>query len=368
LRRTPTAAAHDFRSPATVLREVTPPPDSTPANERISVVIPAYQAARYLPACLRALRACDEQPFEVIVVDDGSTDGTAEIARRFDCVVLVNERNRGAAAARNRGASHASGGILVFLDADVAVERDVFVRIRGQLRDPQWPALMGHFTDACPASSWFSRYKNNYTLNNLRDMPVSVATINTSLCAVRRSFFEQVGAFDASWPAGEDNVFGVALVAAGGRIRFDRSIRMGHLKEFTFGGLLRDSYVKTYWMARHSWSQRGRRLESYGGGEGYHPSFSTRARFVSSVALVAALLGLLLPWPGRFPLLAAVLAVYLASGYSYWRFIAASQGVLDAAASALLSLVEMNIAAAALVVGTLDEMRGKKRPDAAESE
>ncbi|MBI2467114.1 MAG: glycosyltransferase family 2 protein [Candidatus Rokubacteria bacterium] len=90
------------------------------ASPLASVVIPAYDAEATLPACLAALARQSLAPerFEVIVVDDGSTDATAQVAERAGVRVVRLPANAGPAAARNRGAQAARGEVLVFTDAD----------------------------------------------------------------------------------------------------------------------------------------------------------------------------------------------------------------------------------------------------------
>jgi len=84
----------------------------------VTVVIPAYNAERTLGTVLGALAAQDEPVDEVIVVDDGSTDGTAELARRHGARVVANDGGGFAGAARNRGWDEATGDVVVFLDSD----------------------------------------------------------------------------------------------------------------------------------------------------------------------------------------------------------------------------------------------------------
>jgi teichuronic acid biosynthesis glycosyltransferase TuaG len=84
----------------------------------ISVVIPSYNAAKYLAETLESVRAQTFRNYEVIVVDDGSTDRTFDIAARFEGVRRLRQANRGAAAARNAGIGAARGAYVAFLDAD----------------------------------------------------------------------------------------------------------------------------------------------------------------------------------------------------------------------------------------------------------
>ena len=84
----------------------------------VSVVIPAYNAASTIARCLASVRAQDYVDLEVIVVDDGSEDGTAEIAKKADGVHVLIQPNAGPASARNRGIAAASGEWIAFLDSD----------------------------------------------------------------------------------------------------------------------------------------------------------------------------------------------------------------------------------------------------------
>ncbi|MEY1557883.1 glycosyltransferase family 2 protein [Yoonia sp. R2331] len=87
----------------------------------VSIIVPAYDVASTLPETLGALLAQSFSDFEVLVVDDGSTDETARIAHSFqsdDRVKLISQRNRGLAGARNSGIAAARGGLIAFCDAD----------------------------------------------------------------------------------------------------------------------------------------------------------------------------------------------------------------------------------------------------------
>ena len=96
----------------------------------ISVIIPAYNAAPHLKGALKSLQNQTFQDFEVIVVDDGSTDNSKEIIKRFANVKYCYQTNQGESAARNKGMSLAKGEYFAFLDADYVhfcdEQRDVF--------------------------------------------------------------------------------------------------------------------------------------------------------------------------------------------------------------------------------------------------
>lgn len=100
----------------------------------ISVIIPTYQHAATIGACIRSLLSQTEQPSQIIVVDDGSTDSTRELVRTFgEQVSYVYQANQGAPNARNAGAALATGAFLLFCDADVIAEPEMLKRLRETL-------------------------------------------------------------------------------------------------------------------------------------------------------------------------------------------------------------------------------------------
>jgi glycosyltransferase involved in cell wall biosynthesis len=87
-------------------------------NPLVSVIVPVYNAEPFLRETLDSVFSLDYEPFEVIAVDDGSTDASADILRSEPRVRLLEQPNRGAGAARNEGARHANGDLYAYVDAD----------------------------------------------------------------------------------------------------------------------------------------------------------------------------------------------------------------------------------------------------------
>ena len=89
---------------------------------KLSVLVPVHNGETFLERSLSALLASSRKPDEIVVVDDGSTDGTAAVARRFDVkLITLSGGPHGPAVARNRSAVAAHGDVLLFVDADVVV-------------------------------------------------------------------------------------------------------------------------------------------------------------------------------------------------------------------------------------------------------
>lgn len=102
--------------------------------KKISVVVPVYNTAAYLSTCLDSILAQNVSPFELILVDDGSSDGSAEIcdeyAKRYPaCVRVIHQKNSGAAAARNRGLEVCTGDYLSFVDSDDYLDPEMYAHL-----------------------------------------------------------------------------------------------------------------------------------------------------------------------------------------------------------------------------------------------
>jgi hypothetical protein len=209
----------------------------------VSVVVPVHDAAAHLTRALAALLASSTPPLETIVVDDGSTDGSAEVGRRGGAVVVrVPDGPRGPAVARNAGASHARGDVLFFLDADVLVHPDTVEKMARSFDDhPDVAAVFGSYDDAPDHSSFVSRYRNllHHYVHQRGDPEAS--TFWAGCGAIRRSVFAATRGFDERYtrPSIEDIEFGARLRAAGHRIRLRPDIQVTHLKRWTLAGTVR---------------------------------------------------------------------------------------------------------------------------------
>ncbi len=201
---------------------------------RLSTIIPVYNAEKTLGTTLASLHVPDGHEMEIIVVDDGSTDGSAVIATSFGCKVIGLEGNRGPSVARNRGAEEASGEIFIFTDADIEFLPDTIDRIvRHFSLDPGCAAVVGNLTPTGDFENLLSAYKNLYTHFSFKDSGPVLTVVYTSLTAVRAEAFRQVGGFPDVVP-NEDRLFGLALTANGYRIVFDNNIQVRHHRTYHF--------------------------------------------------------------------------------------------------------------------------------------
>lgn len=231
-------------NPAGVGRKGQPAVTDTPF---FSIVIPVYNGGSAFCRCLQALAGSTFQDWELLVVDDGSSDGSAALAQACAAAVLETTGQVGPAAARNLGARPARGQYLYFIDADCAVHPDTLARSAEILRaDPQLDALFGSYDDEPGAANFIAQYKNlfhHYIHQNSRE---DAATFWTGCGVIKRSRFLALGGFDVERyrrPSVEDIELGHRLCQAGGRIRLARQVQVKHLKAWTLAGLLRSDIL-----------------------------------------------------------------------------------------------------------------------------
>lgn len=208
----------------------------------LTVIVPARNAFHVLPQCLTAIRNSGNDGIELLVVDDASTDATADVARSFGATVLRHPRRRGPAAARNRGARAATGEVLLFVDADVRIAADVIPRVRAAFDgDAGLAAVFGSY-DAAPAAGRFvSDYRNLLHHFTHQHSHEASGSFWAGCGAVRRSVFVQLQGFDERYrrPSIEDIEFGDRCRRAGYRIWLDKRMQGTHLKSWTLLEILR---------------------------------------------------------------------------------------------------------------------------------
>jgi len=206
---------------------------SAPPSTRFSVVIPTYERRDMVVGTVLALQRQQFEDFEVVVVVDGSTDGTAAALRGLDTtrpLRVVEQPNSGAAAARNRGAAEARGELLLLLDDDMEPDPGLLAAHDRAHRGGA-DVVLGHLPlhPSSPRSlltagveSWAEERRRRLAGS---DADVPLDDLLTGQLSLSRAAFEGVGGFDTSFTrdgmfGGEDIDFGYRLARAGHRIVF----------------------------------------------------------------------------------------------------------------------------------------------------
>ena len=120
-------------------------------NKTISVIVPVYNVASYLPQCLESILNQDYEDLQVLLIDDGSTDTSGAICDRFAArdsrIQVIHQKNGGAASAKNAGLRAASGKYLSFVDSDDYLEPDVYGFLVKTLEETRADAVQGAFQE-----------------------------------------------------------------------------------------------------------------------------------------------------------------------------------------------------------------------------
>jgi len=157
----------------------------------ISVMIGVYNGAPYIGEALESVLAQDYEPLELIVVDDGSTDGSADVARGFADVRVVVQENGGNGSARNRAVEEASGELYAFLDADDRFTPGKLTIQKAALdADPGLDMVFGHVRE------FVSPELDEETRARIRPpAPEPMPWTAPNLMLIRRDSFDRVGPF-----------------------------------------------------------------------------------------------------------------------------------------------------------------------------
>jgi cellulose synthase/poly-beta-1,6-N-acetylglucosamine synthase-like glycosyltransferase len=324
---------------------------------RVTVIVPAFNAASTLPEMLASVRAPAGVELEVIVADDGSTDATAAIATRGGARVVRAARRGGPGLARNLGAAQADGEVLVFADADVVFCEDTLARLLAALAaEPQCAAVVGTFAPNGTGGSLASRYKNLYMQHCYAGAGPYLTVVFTSITAVRAAPFREVGGFPDVYP-NEDRLFGMLLARRGHRIRFDAGVRVQHLHAYDLRELLTTDLQRARNVARLTLEAKLLRRAPL---TEYVPAGIRLAVVCVGGAMAFTLAGGLGLAPAALPAAALCLGGAVWSLRGLFRFMAREAGLQTALACVPVALLDMAAGVAGVAWGIGDFVAGSR--------
>lgn len=186
----------------------------------ITVIIPTFNRDRFLKEAVQSVLDQDyfresdtARPFEIIVVDDGSTDETGEVVQSFACDIrYFYQENRGVSAARNVGLQRARGDFIAFLDSDDLWKRDK-IGVQMSLMKTVSRAMMCYTEETWIRHGIFVNPKKRHQKYSgwIFDKVLPLCLISLSSALFRREVFEKIGSFDEDLPVCEDYDFGIRL-------------------------------------------------------------------------------------------------------------------------------------------------------------
>ena len=229
----------------------------------VSVVLPVRNGERTVGDCINSILAADYPPDrrEVVVVDNASIDGTAEIIKRYP-VRYVYEARLGRSAARNRGIQESRGEIVAFIDADCVASTQWLRQLTAGFEEDGVSGVAGEIL-AFPPTTLAERY---YAMQRARPQASAVNRSRpyavTANVAFRRDTFDRIGVFDRRFPSGQDMDFGWRFFDAGLKLVYRERALVFHRHRPTGRGLFRQYFFRAQgWALIHQkyglpWSVR----------------------------------------------------------------------------------------------------------------
>lgn len=251
----------------------------TDDSEFVSVVMPVYNAGDTLREALVSLTEQDypSRLYEVIIVDDGSVDGSDKIAEQFG-IILIKQRHQGSGAARNLGINRAQGDVIILLDADCVAGRDWISRHVRARRSSQNAACIGgvfafpekgsRFIELCDYySCWYEQHERMPYSSGCEYLP------STNLSFYRRRALE-IGGFNVNLATGEDVDFCWRMKEKGGGVILNPGIVVKHYPRRS---------IKSFLGHHYRWGYHGINVRRWGSGKRY--SFLFRANVAWAICL-----------------------------------------------------------------------------------
>lgn len=318
---------------------------------KASIVIPAYNAERTIGNCLDSLRkqSLSGREYEIIVVDDGSSDGTKEIVKKKGAR-LIEAKHGGPAKARNLGAGKARGEVVVFTDADCIADREFLAEMLKPFEDKAVAGVQGRYK--CRQKEIIARLVQLEIEQRYEKMQRQkyVDFIGSYAAAYRRNLFLGLGGFDASFPmaSGEDTDFSFRVSEKGRKMVFNQKAVVWHLHPTSLWKYLKVKFFRAYWRALIYRKHKGKIIrDSY-------TSQAIKVQVLLLYGLILALLGaILMPFLLFTALLLLILLLLSTLHFAAW---AAGRDREIGLVSPVFILLRTVFFGLGLAAGTLREM------------
>lgn len=224
----------------------------------VSVVIPNRNGAATIGQCLEAAFASRHDRFEVIVVDDCSTDGSVAVIGRYPCRLARLGHHGGAARARNVGAAHARGEILFFTDADCLLQPDTLaLACRALAAAGPRTVVGGTYTSLAHDRSFLADFQSVFIREAETKHAATPDYLATHALAIHAETFRQSGGLpEGPLPILEDVAFSHQLRRAGYQLTLDPAIEVRHIFNFTLRRSLANAWTKARYWTMYSLANR----------------------------------------------------------------------------------------------------------------
>jgi glycosyltransferase involved in cell wall biosynthesis len=217
-------------------------------STRVSVVIPNYNGGATIGTCLQALFSSPYPPFEVIVVDDRSTDNSVKIIEQFPGRLVRFEQHKGASKARNTGAANSTGQVLFFIDADCVVQEETLLHVADAYEKHRNSVVGGSYTLVAFDDTFFSTFQSVFVHYSELKNPEPDYVASHAM-VMSRELFQKSGGFPEDFmPILEDVEFSHRLKRSGVKLVMDDRILVRHIFNYDLEKSFRNAFRKSkYW-------------------------------------------------------------------------------------------------------------------------
>jgi glycosyltransferase involved in cell wall biosynthesis len=216
----------------------------------ISIIVPVYNGEKTIAKCLESLASQEtKRNYEIIAVDDGSADDTKKIIKKMKKVRLMEQKHKGPAAARNLGAKHAKGSILLFTDSDCIFDANWIKEMTKPFRNKDIAGVQGRYkTRQKSIVARFSQLEIEERYERMSSRKY-IDFIGSYSAGYRKDIFLSFNGFDESFPvaSGEDPEFSFKLAEAGKRMVFNQEAVVYHSHPETISRYVKQKFWRAYW-------------------------------------------------------------------------------------------------------------------------
>ncbi len=218
-------------------------------NPKVSVIIPVYNGEKTLGQCLSSVLSQSYKDYEVIVVDNNSTDKTKEITKGFQKkdrrIIYLFEKERKRGAARNTGEKKAGGDMILMTDSDCIVPRDWVEKMVKELKNHD--AVQG-FEESVSGDFW-SKYRQfnsekKYEKENIKN---PIGKIDTKNLAVKKEVLAKLGFTSRKYFSGNDTYLSIKLAKNKCKVRFAKNIKVKHFHPNSLRKVFRKQMYRAKW-------------------------------------------------------------------------------------------------------------------------
>jgi len=233
---------------------------------KVTVIVPVYNSRKTIGQVMEACMNMDYPDIELVVVDDGSTDGSADVVSRYP-IKLVRIKNSGPASARNAGWKAGTGEICFFTDSDCLPRANVLTHIIPHFKKSKVGGVGGTYENAHTQNLLPRLIQDEIAIRH-RKMPLKVNFIGSFNSAYRREVLEKVGGFDEEYltASAEDNDLAYRVIDAGYELDFEPKSAVTHFHERYLLKYLAQQFNHGKWRVKLYMKHKNkRRGDSYAG-------------------------------------------------------------------------------------------------------